>query len=38
MNAQWQDHLDYNKEWQKRNFKIIFLTALVYLHNMFKFG
>ena len=36
MNAQWAAHLSYNKEWQKRNFKIIFLTGIVRIQAIFK--
>ena len=34
MNKQWSNHLQYNLEWQKRNFKIIFLTAIVFIQSL----
>jgi len=36
MNDQWDNHLAYNLEWQKRNFKIIFLTGVVMLQKLWK--
>ena len=36
MNDQWSKHLTYNIEWQKKNFKIIFLTGLVYFERIFN--
>eukprot|EP00091_Calanus_sinicus_P025506 TRINITY_DN976_c0_g1_i1.p1 TRINITY_DN976_c0_g1~~TRINITY_DN976_c0_g1_i1.p1 ORF type:complete len:175 (-),score=48.11 TRINITY_DN976_c0_g1_i1:23-547(-) len=37
MNKQWKNHLEYNKEWQKRNWSIIGLMARVKLQTLFKF-
>merc|ERR1712168_157264 len=36
MNRRWAAHVDYNKEWQIRNWTIIFLTARVWLENLFR--
>ena len=33
--GRWRAHLDYNLSWQQRNWRIIGLTGLVYLQNMF---
>ena len=37
MNKQWSNHLEYNKEWQKRNWSIIGLMARLKLNNFFRF-
>ena len=37
MNKQWENHMEYNKQWQKRNWSIIGLMARVKLQNLFKF-
>ena len=37
MNKQWANHLQYNIDWQKRNWTIILLMARVRLQNIFKF-
>ena len=34
MNNNWRNHLDYNKEWQKRNWKIIWLMLRVNLEKL----
>ena len=36
MNKHWRSHLDYNKEWQKRNWTIIWLMFRVNLQSLFK--
>ena len=37
MNQNWKNHLDYNKEWQKRNWTIIFLMFRVRLQKLGTF-
>ncbi|XP_023343678.1 apoptogenic protein 1, mitochondrial [Eurytemora carolleeae] len=37
MNQQWRNHLQYNLDWQKRNFKIIFLTGIVRIQALLSF-
>ena len=37
MNKNWRGHLDYNKEWQRRNWTIIFLMLRVKLQKLSKF-
>jgi len=32
----WNSHLDYNKQWQRRNFHILFLALKVKLETMFR--
>ena len=32
----WTSHLDYNKQWQRRNFHILFLALKVKLETMFR--
>ncbi len=36
LDAQWSSHLNYNLEWQKRNFTIAALSILVGFENLFK--
>ena len=36
LDAQWKAHLDYNYEWQKRNFAIMFLALRVKIENLFR--
>ena len=36
MNKHWRSHLDYNKDWQKRNWEIIWLMFRVKLQKLFK--
>ena len=36
MNKHWKSHLDYNKEWQRRNWTIIWLMFKVKLQSVFK--
>merc|ERR1712227_1002435 len=36
MNKHWRNHLDYNKEWQKRNWSIIWLMLRVRLQNFLQ--
>ena len=38
MNRQWKGHVEYNKEWQKRNWTIIFLSARVKLQRLLDRG
>jgi len=38
MNQQWKSHVEYNKEWQKRNWSIIFLSARVKLEKLLDRG
>ena len=35
MNKHWKSHLDYNKEWQRRNWTIIWLMFKVKLQSVF---
>ena len=37
MNKQWASHLQYNKDWQRRNWSIIALMARVNIQKFFKF-
>ena len=32
----WNSHLDYNRQWQRRNFHILFLALKVKLETMFR--
>jgi len=36
LDSHWKSHLDYNKEWQKRNFQILFLAFKVKLETIFS--
>ena len=36
LDRKWSTHLQYNIEWQKRNFSIIFLSILVGIENIVK--
>lgn len=36
LNSKWRLHLDYNLEWQHRNFRILGLSFLVALENLFR--
>ena len=36
MNQNWKNHLEYNTEWQKRNWKIIWLMLKVQCENLLK--
>ncbi len=36
LDGKWRAHLDYNIEWQKRNFRILGLSVLVALENVFR--
>ena len=38
MNHQWKSHVEYNKEWQKKNWSIIFLSARVKLEKLLDRG
>ena len=38
MNRQWKGHVEYNKEWQRRNWTIIFLSARVKLQRLLDRG
>ena len=38
MNRQWKSHVEYNKDWQKRNWSIIFLSARVKLEKLLDRG
>jgi len=34
MNSQWRNHLEYNKEWQRRNWSIVALSARATIHRL----
>jgi len=36
LNSNWKDHVKYNIEWQKRNWKIIGLGGLVQIQKLFR--
>ena len=36
LDARWRDHLQYNLEWQSRNFRILGLSALVSLEKLIR--
>lgn len=36
LDSQWKAHLNYNLEWQKRNFTIAALSLLVGFENLFR--
>ena len=36
LDRNWSSHIQYNLEWQKRNFTIIFLSILVGIQNIVK--
>ena len=36
LDAQWKSHIDYNVEWQKRNFQILFLAYRVKLEGILQ--
>ena len=36
LDRNWASHIQYNIEWQKRNFTIIFLSILVGIENLVK--
>lgn len=36
LDAHWKSHLDYNKQWQRRNFQILFLAYRVKLQTIFS--
>jgi hypothetical protein len=36
LDSNWRGHLDFNVEWQRRNFTILALSVMVGLENMFR--
>jgi hypothetical protein len=36
LDSKWSSHLQFNIEWQKRNFTIVFLSMLVRIQNVTK--
>ena len=36
LDGKWRDHIEYNKEWQRRNFSILFLSAMAKVEGIFR--
>jgi len=36
LNAKWRDHLYFNLEWQRRNARVLFLSAVVAAEAVFR--